>query len=578
MALRGNSRWRIGRRAFLRDVGRAVAALAAGAVALPSQLSGNRADAASSGPAISQRLPTGQPAAEEPFAGNWTTWVLRSGRDVRLPAPPPLASAQGLAELDQLKQAQRERTPAQIDAARFWDTGPATRRWTEIQLEMIKTHRPNPPRASRGLALMHIAMFDALVAAWHAKYVHRYPAPSAVDPTVTPLLPLRRTPAYPAEHAVVAGAAAQVLKALFPRQGAEWFEARGREAAASRVWAGMDWPGAVEQGLALGRAVGDRVLAFAAADGAGTSWDGRRLQGVCYWKPTPPGFVDPPLEPTWGKVRPWLLSSGDLFRPGRTPSCGSPEEREQMLEVYRTGNHLTEDQKRIASFWDDGPGTLTPPGHWAEIALRLADQYQLNTPRTARLLAYQGVVSMVAGICVWDAKFAYWSVRPITYIQDYVDPNWRSFITTPPFPGFVSGHSGFSGASATVLGHLSPQERAALQQMAAEAALSRLYGGIHIRADNEVGLAMGRRIGALASVRALADDIEDLIGNGAVDRGGGNTMRARLGAVTARVNQKDIGGAIAALRAFIADATALPAGQGQPLVEAAREIIHHVSS
>jgi len=177
-----------------------------------------------------------------------------------------------------------------------------------------------------------------------------------------------------------------------------------------------------------------------------------------------------------------------------------------MLEVYQTVNNLTEEQRRIASFWDDGPGTFTPPGHWAEIVLRLAERYQISTPRAARLLAYQGVASTVAGICVWDAKFAYWSLRPITYIQDYVDPNWTSFITTPPFPGFISGHSCFSGASATVVGSMLPQERAALQAMAAEAAASRLYGGIHIRADNEVGLAMGRRIGALAGARALADE------------------------------------------------------------------------
>ncbi len=183
---------------------------------------------------------------------------------------------------------------------------------------MIKTHRTNPPRASRGLALLHIAMFDALVAAWHAKYTHNYPAPHQVDPTVAPALHPRDNPSYPSEHAVVAGAALQVLKSLFPRQGAEWFEAKAREAAASRLWAGVDWPSAVDQGFVLGRAVAERVLAQAATDGSETPWDGKRVTGVCYWKPTPPGFIDPPLEPRWGKVRPWLLPSGDLFPPAAT--------------------------------------------------------------------------------------------------------------------------------------------------------------------------------------------------------------------------------------------------------------------
>ena len=579
MARQDGSRGKVGRRTFLRDVGSTAVALAAGAIGLPSLLTASRTEAAGSRGAISQAIPVGQGAAEEPSAGNWKTWVLRSGSDSRLPEPAPPNSPQAVRELAQLKQAQLERTQAQIDAARFWDAGPATRRWTEMQLDMIKTHRPNPPRASRGLALLHIAVFDAVVAAWHAKYTYNFPAPSNVDPTLTPALPPRNNPSYPSEHAVVAGAAAQVLKHLFPRQGADWFEAKAREAAASRVWAGVDWPSAVEQGLALGRAVADRVLAQAAADGANAPWDGRRPTGVCYWKPTPPGLVYPPLEPVWGQVRPWLLTTGDLFRPDRSPVCGSAEEREQMLEVYRAVNSLTAEQKRIASFWDDGPGTFTPPGHWAEIALRLVERYQTSTPRAARLFAYQGVAAMVAGVCVWDAKFAYWSLRPVTYIQDYVDPNWTSFITTPPFPGFVSGHSGFSGASATLLGYVFPQEKAALQAMAAEAALSRLYGGIHIRVDNEVGLTMGRRIGAFASARALSDDIEDLIGRRILERGQGNALIAKLTAVVAQVNRKNIAGAIRELQLFVGEVSAvIRAQEVQPLAEAATDIISQLSS
>ncbi len=578
MARNGGFHRRIGRRAFLRDVGGSVVALTAGAMGLPSVLAAKPALAVRPLAVFNQGSPAGPSVAEEPYAGNWKTWVLRSGRDIRVPAPPSPTSAQAMSELAQLRRAQVERTQAEIDIARFWDTGPATRRWTEIQLDMIKAHRPNPPRSSRGLALMHVAMFDAIVAAWHAKYTYAYPAPTSMDRTLTPILLPRAAPSYPAEHAVVAGAAAHVLAHLFPRPGADWFDAKAREAAASRLWAGADWPGAVEQGLALGRAVAERVLAFAATDGSEASWDGQRLRGLCYWRPTPPGFIDPPLEPIWGKVRPWLLSSADLFRPGQTPVCGSAEEREQMLEVYRTVNNLTEDQKRIASFWDDGPGTFTPPGHWAEIALGLVERYPLSTPRAARLFAYQGVVAMVAGICVWDAKFAYWSLRPITYIEDFVDPNWRSFITTPSFPGFVSGHSGFSSASATVLGQLLPPERARLQAMAAEAAMSRLYGGIHIRADNEVGLAMGRRIGALAGVRVLADDVEDLVGRRVIDRAQGNALIAKLTDAATQVNRKNINAALAALQAFVAEVSALPAREGRHLLEAAAEVVRQFSS
>ncbi|HYM91394.1 MAG TPA: vanadium-dependent haloperoxidase [bacterium] len=523
---------------------------------------------------MGEPLPVGQGGPAERYAGNWKTWILGSGGEIRLPPPAAPTSPQGTIELAQLRRAQLERTEAQISAARYWDAGPATSRWTEICLDMIKMHRPNPPRAARGLALVHLALYDALVAAWHAKYLYNQPAPSSVDPMVAPVVRSRDNPSYPSEHAVAAGAASRVLKHLFPQQGPEWFEAKAQEAAMSRVWAGADWPGAVEQGLALGRTVAERVLARAATDGSDTPWDGKRLTGVCYWKPTPPGFVFPPLEPSWGKVKPWLLASAAHLRPGPPPLCGSAEEREQFLEVYRTVNGLTEEQKRIASFWNDGPGTFTPSGHWFEIALGLAERYNINTPRTARVFAYLGVVVMAVGVCVWDCKNAFWSLRPITYIQDYVDPHWTSFIPTPPFPGYVSGHSGFSGGAAEVLGYAFPQERAALRSKAAEAAMSRLYGGIHTRADSEVGLAMGTRIGALASARALSDDVEDLVGKGVLDRRQGDSLNARLGAAVMRVNQKNSKAAIGELQAFVSQVNAvLKPADGDPLIGAAREII-----
>jgi len=560
----------LSRREFLRDAAIAAATIGSGTSALRSLLSRQTTGLVHAAPGFGK--------FEERYAGSWKTWVLASGREIRLPQPAPANSLQMSTELAQLHRAQRERTEAQMAAARYWDTGPATRRWTEIQLDMIKTHRPNPPRASRGLALAHLAMYDALVAAWHTKYLYNYSAPNGVDPTLTPTVRSSDSPSYPCEHAVVAGAAARVLEYLFPQQGSGWFEAKAQEAAMSRIWAAVDWPNAVEQGLALGRMVADKVLANAKIDRSDTVWDGKRQAGICYWKPTSPAAVFPPLEPSWGKVKPWLLVSADLLRPGPPPMCGSTEEREQFLEVYRTVNALTEEQKRVASFWNDGPGTFTPPGHWFEIGLELVDRYDLSTPGAARIFAYLGVVVMAAGICVWDAKYAYWSPRPITYIQDYVDPKWTSFIPTPPFPGYVSGHSGFSGGAAEFLGHVFPTERAALRSKAAEAAMSRLYGGIHIRADNEVGLAMGKLIGAVASARALNDDVANLVGKALIEPSQRDSLSAKLDAAVTKANQKNFKGAIGDLQAFVSqlDAVAKPADR-EPLVAAAREIITQFS-
>jgi hypothetical protein len=161
-----------------------------------------------------------------------------------------------------------------------------------------------------------------------------------------------------------------------------------------------------------------------------------------------------------------------------------------------------------------------------------------------------------------------------TTIQDYVDPAWTSFIPTPPFPGYVSGHSGFSGAAAELLSYAFPRDRTTLRAMSAEAAMSRLYGGIHIRADNDVGLAMGKLIGSVAVARAFRDDVEDLVGRGVLGRSQGNALSASLEAVLSRVNQRNMKGAITELEAFVRQAeAALPRVEAEPLVSAAQEVI-----
>ena len=129
--------------------------------------------------------------------------------------------------------------------------------------------------------------------------------------------------------------------------------------------------------------------------------------------------------------------------------------------------------------------------------------HQLTTVQAARVFAVLNTAQADAFVCVWYAKYAYWSLRPITAIRREIDPDWTPLITTPPFPSYVSGHSGTSGAAATVLSAFFPDEAARLNAWAHEAALSRLYGGIHFRTDNEVGLTLGRAVGK-AALRAWA--------------------------------------------------------------------------
>jgi membrane-associated phospholipid phosphatase len=109
-----------------------------------------------------------------------------------------------------------------------------------------------------------------------------------------------------------------------------------------------------------------------------------------------------------------------------------------------------------------------------------------------------------AFIACWDAKYAYWTLRPVTAIRRVIDPDWLSYLVTPPFPYYVSGHSSTSGAASTVLARFFPNRAGQLNAMAEEAAISRLYGGIHFRSGNEAGLELGRRVGenALQAFRA----------------------------------------------------------------------------
>jgi hypothetical protein len=181
------------------------------------------------------------------------------------------------------------------------------------------------------------------------------------------------------------------------------------------------------------------------------------------------------------------------------PAYGSPEFEAAVAEVRRYSDARTQRQLDIAKHWGDGAGSYTPAGHWNEIAADLVTWYNLPEHDAAHVLAVVNMAMMDAGIAVWDAKYTYWLLRP-----SQADPAITTPIGLPNFPSYVSGHAAFSGAASEVLGYFFPAERAALRAQAEEAAMSRLYAGIHYRFDSEVGLGMGRAVGAIAVERERA--------------------------------------------------------------------------
>jgi hypothetical protein len=207
-------------------------------------------------------------------------------------------------------------------------------------------------------------------------------------------------------------------------------------------------------------------------------------------------------------VKPWVLPTGDFVRPTAPPAYGTAEWNFQRDEVatMKVGVALDATRQAIATFWADGGGTYTPPGHWNKIAVDTALTYALNDCRMARMLAALNTAQADAFIACWDCKYFYDIERPITVIRrDTADTTWSSFIATPPFPSYPSGHSSTSGAASQVLGYFFPADAIDFALMANEAKDSRLYGGIHFRFDNDVGLSLGRSIGTFVIERVAAD-------------------------------------------------------------------------
>jgi PAP2 superfamily len=213
-----------------------------------------------------------------------------------------------------------------------------------------------------------------------------------------------------------------------------------------------------------------------------------------------------------------VLTPGDECAPPPPPYSTDPASEFYALawEVYQTNVNPTEEQRTIAPYWADGAGaTGTPSGHWIAIMGQLARNDSLSLMAAAEGYVRIGLAVADAFIDCWRTKYLYNLLRPVTYIQDIIDPDWLPLLVTPPFPEHTSGHATQSGAVATVLTDLfgdkaftdtthtdhgltppqAPRTFTSFDEAAKEVAVSRLYGGIHYRSGNDNGLAQGRCIG-----------------------------------------------------------------------------------
>ena len=375
--------------------------------------------------------------------------------------------------------------------------------WNSAALAAIRANSTPPPVASRALAILHISIYDAV------NGISRRHEPYLVESAVQ---------ASASEVAAASAAALRVLTTLFPAQTSQ-FTALHQ----AIVQAIKDGP-QKQSGLTWGGLVADQILASRANDGSGAVVPAPVGTGPGVWEPTPPAFA-PYLLPQWGHVAPFVMESSEALRPNGPPPLDSAQWAADYNEVKAlgaaVGSTRTADQSQIARFWADGAGTETPPGHWNHIAQDVAAAQGNTLEQNARMFALLNLALADAAICAWDAKYTFNFWRPVTAIRfgdtdgndaTAGDPTWSSFIPTPPFPDYISGHSTFSGAAARVLARFYGRDDiafvtgsdalpgvtrsfAGFAAAAAEAGVSRIYGGIHYRSANQDGLAAGAAIG-----------------------------------------------------------------------------------
>ena len=383
-------------------------------------------------------------------------------------------------------------------------SGDMVMQWNDILLDAVRTASTPPPAAARIMAIVHAAVYDSVNALTRTHEVY------LVDALAHPRA---------SKEAAVAAAAHRTLSALYPAQVATL------DAKLAAALATIPDSKAENDGVALGRSVADQILARRQGDGFNVvlpPYLGSTDPGQ--WRPTPPGLV-PGLAPHWPNVTPFAMASGAQFRPAAPPSLTSAEYTAAFNEVKALGSATsatrTAEQSAIALFWANGAGTATPAGHLNLMAQIAAEQHGNSLEENARLFALLNIALADAAISCWDAKYAYTYWRPVTGIRaaagdgnpdTTADPTWTSYIVTPPFPAYTSGHSTFSGAAAAVLagffgtdnvGFTLSSENPAVgarsftsfSQAAAESAISRLYGGIHWSFDNNVGLDAGAALG-----------------------------------------------------------------------------------
>lgn len=482
-------------------------------------------------------LPALLPDNNDTIAGSWLPVLLSRPDSFVVAAPVATSSPLYAADLFEIKSMQQNISADQASAIRYWGAG-GVLRWNEIMRGLVAKYNlppvnntdssypipsstnplayplfpfSNPPYAARAYAYVSAAQYDALIACWFYKMKFKRAAPYQFDSTISAIFVHKTTlPSYPSEAAVLAGVTAEMMKLLFPGEIAN-INAKAQEQEQAAIASGAATRADINAGDALGRQVAELFIARARGDNAGkavgTPTDWANFVTVCTDQGLTPWYSletpkRPPMLPLFYKVKTFLMDSATVIslRPDPPPAVGSDQMNKDVAEVSSYLKSPSLANQRIVTYWADGVGTYTPPGHWNAIAAEDFISQNYSEVRWARNIALLNLTLMDAAVVCWDIKYHFFNPRP-----SQLDPSIKTLTGVPNFPSYVSGHSVFSGSASTLLGYLLPENAAKYSAMAAEAAQSRLVGGLHYRTDCEVGLSVGAEVGNYGVLRAQHD-------------------------------------------------------------------------
>ncbi|MEM6397887.1 MAG: phosphatase PAP2 family protein [Bacteroidota bacterium] len=382
----------------------------------------------------------------------------------------PISASETEREILEILAAQSDMTTEEAQTVKYWNAAYPSYRWHQIMMAVSRAHKGH--KNGGRVAILHLAMYDALVHVWKNKQAHLLSAPFEQHPDIKKLGRERAYSAHICEWSATAGAAREVIGYYFPER-ESYLDSLLTQFQEARLQTGLHLPSDISRGLAIGKQIAIQYIEYAKTDRTDRIWEGQVPNVDSLWSGNP-GKWDP-MKHQW---KPLTLKRPDQFRPVPPPTDWTAD-----MEELRNFN-ATHTYSEIAWKWKSAPV-------WDDLLERKILEYDLGPFEAAFAGAVFHTARFDGIIAAWDGKYHYWGIRPFQYDSSF-EP---ILIDTPNFPGYPAGHTTVAGSIATVLSFLFPQDEQFFHKLAEECSESRFEGGVHFRTDNEVGLLVGLQVG-----------------------------------------------------------------------------------